>query len=221
MSVKLSHLGDAHRVLRSTADEVKLAEFPHLDGPVGLSSAANRLVEGVTASLAGGSTQPLRETENRVTAWTSAHRSVLQKHSDITKKYHNHLNSCKRRNNQITVKEKSAHFCFYRLKKKRWVHVWKCKMCLWKQIYWHERKKETTWWRWMIRFHCLAWPKIQTENLLCKVDPRPLSDTSCNITLLWSVLTKKSFKCIRLLHKNQTDLRKLSEISWLLRISWF
>lgn len=25
--------------------------------------------------------------------------------------------------------------------------------------------------------------KIQTENLLCKVDPRPLRDTSCNITL--------------------------------------
>lgn len=67
-SLKLSHLGDARRILRSTADEVKLAEFPHLDGPVGLSSAANRLVEGVTASLAGGSTQPLRETENRVTA---------------------------------------------------------------------------------------------------------------------------------------------------------
>lgn len=35
-----------------------------------------------------------------------------------------------------------------------------------------------------IRFHCLALIfKLQTENLLCKVDPRPLRDTSCNITL--------------------------------------
>lgn len=57
---QVSHLCDAHRILRSTADEVKLPELPHLDGPVGLSFAAHRLIEGIAASLAGGSTQPLR-----------------------------------------------------------------------------------------------------------------------------------------------------------------
>ena len=55
----MSHLSDAHRILRPTADEVELPEPPDLDGPVGPSAAAHRLVEGVAAPLAGGSTQPL------------------------------------------------------------------------------------------------------------------------------------------------------------------
>lgn len=58
---QVSHLCDAHGILRSTADEVELPELPYLDGPVGLSSAAHRLIEGIAASLAGGSTQPLAE----------------------------------------------------------------------------------------------------------------------------------------------------------------
>lgn len=57
--IGISHLSNAHGILRSTADEVKLPEPPDLDGAVGLTSAAHRLVEGVAASLAGGSTQPL------------------------------------------------------------------------------------------------------------------------------------------------------------------
>ena len=61
MITLVSHLSDAYGILRATADEVKLPELPHLDRPVGLSSAAHRLVEGVAASLAGGSTQPLKE----------------------------------------------------------------------------------------------------------------------------------------------------------------
>lgn len=58
---RLSDLGDAHGILRPTADEVKLPELPQLGGPVGLNSAAHRLVEGIAASLAGGSTRPLVE----------------------------------------------------------------------------------------------------------------------------------------------------------------
>lgn len=62
-SARLSDLSNAHWILRATADEVKLPELPHLDGPIGSNSAAHRLVEGVAASLAGGSTQPLVETQ--------------------------------------------------------------------------------------------------------------------------------------------------------------
>lgn len=58
---RLSDLGDARWIPRPTADEVKLPELPQLEGSVGLSSAAHRLVEGVAASLAGGSTRPLVE----------------------------------------------------------------------------------------------------------------------------------------------------------------
>lgn len=55
----VTNLGNAHGVLRSTADEVKLPEPPHLDGPVRRRSAAHRLVEGVAASLTGGGAHPL------------------------------------------------------------------------------------------------------------------------------------------------------------------
>lgn len=68
----VTDLGDAHGVLRSTADEVKLAEPPHLHGPVGRSSAAHRLVEGVAAPLTGGGPHPL---------WD---RQTDRKHTDIT-----------------------------------------------------------------------------------------------------------------------------------------
>lgn len=56
-----SHLSDAHGILRPTSDEVELPELPQLDRPVRPGSAAHRLVEGVAASLAGGSTDPLRK----------------------------------------------------------------------------------------------------------------------------------------------------------------
>lgn len=58
-------LGDAHGILRPAADEVKLAELPQLEGSVGLNPAAHRLVEGVAASLAGGSTRPLVERQQQ------------------------------------------------------------------------------------------------------------------------------------------------------------
>lgn len=73
---QVSHLSDAHGILRSAADEVELPELPHLDGPIGFSSAAHRLVEGVAAPLAGGSTQPLtgRQDKDELTApvWLEA-----------------------------------------------------------------------------------------------------------------------------------------------------
>lgn len=79
----VTDLGDAHGVLRSTADEVKLAEPPHLHGPVGRSSAAYRLVEGVAASLTGGGPHPLWDRQTGST-WTSHSLKVLQSiHSQI------------------------------------------------------------------------------------------------------------------------------------------
>lgn len=66
-SVKMSHLSETDGVLRCTADEVELPQFPELDRAVGSSPAAHRFVEGVTASLTGGSTQPLRKQTKLVT----------------------------------------------------------------------------------------------------------------------------------------------------------
>lgn len=59
-----THLCDADGVLRSTANAVELPEPPDPDRPVMLSLAAHRLVEGVAASLAGGSAQPLWREED-------------------------------------------------------------------------------------------------------------------------------------------------------------
>lgn len=55
-----TNLGNAYGVLGSTADEVKLSEPPHLDGPIRQRSTAHRLVEGVAASLTRGGAHPLQ-----------------------------------------------------------------------------------------------------------------------------------------------------------------
>lgn len=70
-----SDLGDADWILWPTADEVKLPELPQLEGSVGLDSAAHRLVEGVAASLAGGSTRPLMEIQQGTLIRRGLHHS--------------------------------------------------------------------------------------------------------------------------------------------------
>lgn len=77
-----SYLCNAHRVLWSTADEVKLPELPHLDGPIKSSSATHRLIEGVAASLARGSTQPLmaRQDSTLMRKWSLCDSTGTSRH---------------------------------------------------------------------------------------------------------------------------------------------